>query len=77
MHSLCCNTLCCNQDAVVRSATLTHTRSLHRSLRPWKHYVPLPQGDKVQDILPLVTQLQQEDAKAAAIAETAQKWAYR
>jgi hypothetical protein len=49
-----------------------------RSLRPWKHYVPLPQGQRSAGvILSLVAQLRRDDDRARGIAETAQKWAYR
>ncbi|KIZ00350.1 KDEL motif-containing protein 2 Flags:Precursor [Monoraphidium neglectum] len=50
----------------------------YRSLRPWKHYVPLTHGEGVaREILGLVRRLQRDDRRARQIAETAQKWAYR
>lgn len=50
----------------------------YRSLRPWQHYVPLPQGDAAAGaILGLVDRLKGDDAMARAIAERAQQWAYR
>jgi hypothetical protein len=49
-----------------------------RSLRPWKHYVPLTPGAAVAgEVLGLVRRLQADDARAQQIAEAAQKWAYR
>jgi hypothetical protein len=54
-----------------------HT-AVSRSLRPWKHYVPLTHGEGVaREILGLVRRLQRDDRRARQIAETAQKWAYR
>ncbi|GBF96471.1 hypothetical protein Rsub_09270 [Raphidocelis subcapitata] len=50
----------------------------YRSLRPWKHYVPLPEGDgSARVILSLVDQLRGDDRRAQHLAESAQKWAYR
>ena len=49
-----------------------------RSLRPWKHYVPLPHGERSAGvILGLVDQLRADDRRAQHLAESAQKWAYR